>query len=163
MQPASPETQSGYEAELSVFGWLCRCLYSRSVVAAELRSDIEYAKVDGESLKLDASVPDGAGPFPVVIVVHGGGWSGGNKSEGVGPLVGPLTAGNFTWFSINYRLAPAHRWPACYRGCCDGDSLGEGACRGVQGRPDEDCALGLLGRRTSGGVGGGEGGVMRRA
>jgi acetyl esterase/lipase len=88
-------------------------LCPRLLVGAELRSDIEYAQVDGESLKLDDSVPDGAGPFPVVLLVHGGGWSRGNKSEGMGPLVNPLTAGNFTWFSIDYRLAPAHPWPAC--------------------------------------------------
>jgi acetyl esterase/lipase len=96
-----------------LFAGLVLSLCPRLVVGAELRSDIEYALVDGESLKLDASVPDGAGPFPVVLVVHGGGWSRGNKSEGMGPLVNPLTAGNFTWFSIDYRLAPAHPWPAC--------------------------------------------------
>ena len=26
----------------------------------------------------------------------------------------PLTAANFTWFAINYRLAPTNRWPACF-------------------------------------------------
>jgi alpha-L-fucosidase 2 len=88
-------------------------LWHVAIANAELQSDIEYGTADGESLKLDANVPEGAGPFPVVIVVHGGGWSGGDKAQGVEPLVGPLTAGNFTWFSLNYRLAPAHRWPAC--------------------------------------------------
>jgi acetyl esterase/lipase len=83
------------------------------IVAAELRRDIEFGKVDETSLKLNASVPDGDGPFPVVIVVHGGGWSGGDKAQGMKPLTGPLTDGNFTWFSINYRLAPASHWPAC--------------------------------------------------
>jgi alpha-L-fucosidase 2 len=96
-----------------LFGGLFVLLVSSTIGAAELRSDIEYATADGESLKLDASVPDGAGPFPVVIVVHGGGWSRGDKAEGIKPLVESLTDGTFTWFSINYRLAPAHHWPAC--------------------------------------------------
>jgi alpha-L-fucosidase 2 len=87
-----------------------------------LLTDIEYGCADGESLRLDASVPDGAGPFPVAILVHGGGWSAGDKrgtdkpgsSADISPWFAPLTAAKFTWFSINYRLAPAHRWPACF-------------------------------------------------
>lgn len=80
-----------------------------------LHRDIEYGVAAGVSLKLDASVPAGDGPFPVAILVHGGGWSGGDKanvgSEGKGADISawfaPLTAAKFTWFSINYRLAPA--------------------------------------------------------
>jgi acetyl esterase/lipase len=96
-----------------LFAGLVMSLFPSLAVAAELRRDIEYAKVDDESLKLDASVPEGAGPFPVVIVIHGGGWSGGDKGQGMKPFTDPLTDGNFAWFSINYRLAPAHHWPAC--------------------------------------------------
>jgi acetyl esterase/lipase len=102
-----------------LFVGLVFLLLPTAIVAAELRSDIEYGTVDGESLKLDASVPDGAGPFPVVIVIHGGGWSGGDKAQGMQPLVGPLTDAGFTWFLVNYRLAPAHRWPACYEDVCE--------------------------------------------
>ena len=82
-------------------------------IAAEFRSDVEYADVDGENLKLDASVPDGVGPFPIAILIHGGGWGGGDKAREHVPPTEPLTDANFTWFSINYRLAPKHRWPAC--------------------------------------------------
>lgn len=81
--------------------------------AAEFHSDVEYAVVDGESLKLDVSVPDGEGPFPVAILVHGGGWGSGDKSQVHVPPTQPLTDAKITWFSIDYRLAPAHRWPAC--------------------------------------------------
>ena len=63
---------------------------ARFAVAAELRPDIEYANVDGESLKLDASVPDGDGPFPVAILIHGGGWGGGDKAREHVPPVAPL-------------------------------------------------------------------------
>ncbi len=88
---------------------------------AELRKDIEYGRAGNESLRLDASVPDGAGSFPIAILVHGGGWSRGDKggsstpgdSADITPWFAPLTEARFTWFSINYRLAPQNRWPAC--------------------------------------------------
>ncbi|HEX2854067.1 MAG TPA: alpha/beta hydrolase [Opitutaceae bacterium] len=87
---------------------------------AEIRRDIEYGSEGGERLLLDVNVPEGTGPFPIAILVHGGGWTGGDKSGGAKPNDGaditpwfaPLTAAKFTWFSINYRLAPQHRWPA---------------------------------------------------
>jgi alpha-L-fucosidase 2 len=80
---------------------------------AELKTDIEFGKVGDVSLTLDAHVPDGAGPFPTVILVHGGGWMRGDKQTFIKPLFAPMTKAGFTWFTINYRLAPAHRWPAC--------------------------------------------------
>ena len=49
-------------------------------VSAELLRDIEYARPDGERLLLDVNVPEGTGPFPIAILVHGGGWSRGDKS-----------------------------------------------------------------------------------
>src|ERR1700722_12576376 len=78
------------------------------------RSNIEYAAADGESLKLDAFVPDGTGPFPVAIVVHGGGWGGGDKAKDITGVLRSLGDAHFVWFSINYRLAPKYKWPACY-------------------------------------------------
>ena len=85
---------------------------------ATLTPDVEYAVVDGESLKLDAYVPDGPGPFPAVILVHGGGWVSGDKSGGpsgalIAPMEAPLGRAGFAWFSINYRLAPKDPYPAC--------------------------------------------------
>lgn len=82
--------------------------------AGGLIKDIPYGEVGGEKLLLDAHVPDGEGRLPVVILVHGGGWGSGSKEGDITPLLEPLSAANFTWFSVNYRLAPKHRWPACY-------------------------------------------------
>lgn len=84
-----------------------------SPVLAGLTSDIEFAKPSGVSLTLDAFVPEGDGPFPCAILVHGGGWTKGDKNTFITPLFKPLSESRFTWFSINYRLAPEHKYPAC--------------------------------------------------
>lgn len=77
-----------------------------------LNKNIEYGRAEGESLLLDACIPDGKGPFAAVILVHGGGWTGGDKASGVDPLFQPLSKSGLAWFSINYRLAPKHHYPA---------------------------------------------------
>lgn len=82
--------------------------------SAGLHADIEYGQVGDDKLLLDAYVPKGSGPFPVVVLVHGGGWGSGDKQGDITPLLEPLSTAGFTWFSINYRLAPKNHWAACY-------------------------------------------------
>ncbi len=79
---------------------------------AELRENIEFAKNGGVSLTLDANVPDGPGPFPTAIIVHGGGWVNGDKQTFIKPLLPVLTKAGYAWFTINYRLAPGVHFPA---------------------------------------------------
>jgi alpha-L-fucosidase 2 len=79
---------------------------------ADLRKDVEYGKAGDVSLMMDANVPDGPGPFPTAIIVHGGGFVRGDKQMYVTPLFPTLTKANFTWFTINYRLAPQYKFPA---------------------------------------------------
>ena len=75
------------------------------------RMDVEYSRPDGKPLLLDIHVPEGKGPFPGVIVVHGGGFDQGTKKSYVGPVLEVLTKANYAWFSIDYRLAPDARFP----------------------------------------------------
>jgi acetyl esterase/lipase len=77
------------------------------------RFGIQYGESGGEKLILDAHVPNGPGPFPTLIIVHGGGWMTGDKEGDIVPVLAPY-ATNFTWFTIGYRLAPKSRWPACF-------------------------------------------------
>jgi len=65
----------------------------------------------GEELKPDLSVPGGSGPLPVCILVHGGGFERGDKQKQVKPVFAPLLEAGYAWISINYRLAPAHKYP----------------------------------------------------
>ena len=74
--------------------------------------DVVYREIDGVRLALDAHIPEGKGPFPAAILVHGGGWVAGDKQQYITYIFQPLSDAGFAWFSINYRLAPQHRFPA---------------------------------------------------
>lgn len=69
---------------------------------------------DGVELKMDIYYPKKMSqPAPVVVYVHGGGWVGGDKSDGAGFIFGPaLSRGGFIFISINYRLSPKYQFPA---------------------------------------------------
>ncbi len=69
-----------------------------------------YTTVDGQDLQVDVYEPAGAsGPAPAIIYVHGGGWSGGSRSESA-PWQQWLSDQGYAVFSIDYRLASPPRW-----------------------------------------------------
>lgn len=91
---------------------LATLLLAISAAYAGEINDIEFARPGGVPLTLDASVPEGKGPFAAVIVVHGGGWSKGSKRSYEKPLLPVLADAGFAWFTINYRLTPEYQFPA---------------------------------------------------
>jgi acetyl esterase len=66
--------------------------------------DIPYRTVDGVTLALDAYAPQ-HGPSPAVLLIHGGGWSAGDKSREAA-IARSLAEHGFAVFAANYRLAP---------------------------------------------------------
>jgi len=65
--------------------------------------DVPYGP-DKENI-MDISLPEGrTGATPVIILVHGGAWTGGDKSD-LSYLRGYLSGRGFAVFSVNYRLA----------------------------------------------------------
>ena len=71
-----------------------------------LWKNITFSRPGGRDLRMDAFIPDGTGPFPAVVIAHGGGWEAGDKVTYVSPVFAPLARAGFAWFSINYRLTP---------------------------------------------------------
>ncbi len=70
----------------------------------ETLRDLEYAVHDGVSLKGHLWRPKGAGPFPVLMTIHGGGWQmgGPDNYKQWGPW---LAARGMAMFSIAYRFS----------------------------------------------------------
>ncbi len=89
------------------------------------RSTVEYCRPDGVPLLMDLYPPGGAGPHPVALYVHGGGFVLGNRGTmGAGntlanhsgalfkPLRERLNQLGFLVASIDYRLGSGTPWPA---------------------------------------------------
>ena len=86
-------------------------------------ANVEYANVDGASLKLDLYLPTksarkraGGLPSPCVVFVHGGGWKNGSKASGAKNAAW-LTEHGFAVASIDYRLTDVAKWPAQIDDC----------------------------------------------
>ena len=58
------------------------CAVTAAAIAAEIviEEKITYRSVEGEELQLDLARPDGEGPYPAIVFIHGGGWRGGNRA-----------------------------------------------------------------------------------
>ncbi|REJ87653.1 MAG: alpha/beta hydrolase [Planctomycetota bacterium] len=77
----------------------------------EQRADVEYVRHGTTALLADLFVPTGEGPFPGVLMVHGGAWRHGSKEHCSG-LARQLVERGYSVMTINYRLAPRHKFPA---------------------------------------------------
>lgn len=76
-------------------------------------TDLAYAD-QSAAQKLDLYIPTvGEGPFPVVVMIHGGGFMFGDKADGAGLTgVDQLLEAGYAVASINYRLSGEAQWPA---------------------------------------------------
>jgi acetyl esterase/lipase len=77
---------------------------------------IEYSNPDDQHLQLDMSRPNGKGPFPAVVCIHGGGFRDGDQSY-YNAACDKLAANGYVAVTINYRLAPKYPFPAAVHDC----------------------------------------------
>jgi len=61
---------------LSTLSLTSAVAWSADIVVEE---NITYGKVGDTELKLDLARPEGDGPFPAIVFIHGGGWAKGNR------------------------------------------------------------------------------------
>lgn len=78
----------------------------------EVHRDIPYVPDGGKRQLLDIYSPAGGTQgAPVLLQIHGGGWTIGNKHEQALPLMNHLAAMGWICVAINYRLSPAATFP----------------------------------------------------
>jgi acetyl esterase/lipase len=66
----------------------------------------------GGALPVRVYTPAGDGPFPVIVYYHGGGWVIADKNVYDGGARSLAKAANAVVVSVDYRLAPEHKFPA---------------------------------------------------
>ena len=88
--------------------------YTAAPAGVTIERDVAFL-APGRAEKLDLYLPASrsAGTrAPGVVIIHGGGWSGGSKSAGREFNVGTtLAKAGYVCASIEYRLEKANRWP----------------------------------------------------
>ncbi|MBA2627206.1 MAG: alpha/beta hydrolase, partial [Gemmatimonadales bacterium] len=92
----------------------------RPLVAVDLFRGIPTARVIVQHLPPDAGHggrnvivyrPPRAGRYPIIVQIYGGAWRTGTPAENAG-FARYLAAHDYVVFAIDYRHAPASRWPA---------------------------------------------------
>lgn len=81
--------------------------------AIKVERNISYGPAGKRNL-LDVYLPSGprAGAAPVLLQVHGGAWTIGNKNQQALPLMHRMAARGWVCVAINYRLSPRAAMPA---------------------------------------------------
>lgn len=81
-------------------------------------------------------VPDGEGPFPVLVFFHGGGWVRGSLDAYEGPCRLLATEADCVVVSVDYRRAPEHPFPAGFEDCYRAAEWATTHAADLQGDPD---------------------------
>ncbi|WP_415325606.1 alpha/beta hydrolase [Chryseobacterium sp. MMS23-Vi53] len=78
----------------------------------KIDKDVEYANIDGLSLKADVFYPlNQSKKYPGIAMVHGGGWISGSK-ENEKFMAMELASKGYVVIAIGYRLADVAKYPA---------------------------------------------------
>jgi acetyl esterase/lipase len=84
--------------------------------AVRVESNLVYGNGGASDLALDLALPQGEGPFPGVICIHGGAWRTGNRQQ-LTKTIEVLANRGYVAASVDYRLAPAAKFPAQIEDC----------------------------------------------
>ncbi len=98
-----------------------RCVFANEIADEIKRSyvvhrDVLYRTVGDEQLLADVYRPDDNRVRPSVLMIHGGGWTFGDKWN-LRDHARQLAQAGFVAVSINYRLAPKNVFPAQLEDC----------------------------------------------
>src|SRR5215213_6757666 len=119
-QHASHRSERMNRLKLTVLGSALLLGLTGICPAAEQTVDVlrnqVFAERDSGPLAADVYRPHGEGPFPAMLVVHGGAWRMGARAD-FAAIAHSLAEHGYTAVAIDYRLAPTYKFPAQIYDC----------------------------------------------
>ena len=116
--PGAPPVPKGYSSELAIkaafaLGQLELVELPNEVPDSVLETkDVEYANIEGQSLRLNVYRPKNlSAPSPCLVFIHGGGWSKGKREDYLIYNLAFAQRGYVT-ATISYRLSSVAKFPA---------------------------------------------------
>lgn len=108
-------------------------------------------KVPGAAGQLSANIytPDGAGPFPVIVYYHGGGWVIANKDVYDGGARALAIGAKAVVVSADYRQGPEAKFPAAHD---DAIAVYEWVCKNAASLKGDPSKIALAGESAGGGL-----------
>jgi acetyl esterase/lipase len=94
-----------------------RAIYRYKAYRLHVETDIVYSHANNQDLTLDLAIPRKGGPFPVVLVIPGGGWQWIAQPELMHILDALFAEHGFVAAEVLYRLAPRDIYPAQINDC----------------------------------------------
>jgi len=88
--------------------------------AVDMRFDVPYAGTENPKQTINLFLPkqpNGDQPLPIIVHIHGGGWSGGDKAGYTSRCVALAATGDYAAASVGYRLSGEVKWPAQIYDC----------------------------------------------
>src|SRR5579862_1165471 len=90
---------------------LCHLALAQATSEGTVSLEKQVTYSTGGRLAMDMARPKGAGTYPAVIAIHGGGFSSGERAS-YDPLLLRLAGRGYVAVSIDYRLAPGSQFPS---------------------------------------------------
>ena len=106
---------AGMHAAASIVDFLPRM--KQRMATTRLIEDLEYARHGGNRLRLDILQPQGPGPHPVLVYLHGGAFAVGSKRTHRA-LAAAYASKGYLVCNVDYRLAPQYPFPAALEDAC---------------------------------------------
>jgi acetyl esterase/lipase len=87
-------------------------LLAATAFAAEVTIDrgVDYTSIPHGRLAMDIARPKAPGQYPGIILIHGGGFSAGNR-ESYLPMATRLAENGYVAATVSYRLTPTYQFP----------------------------------------------------